>query len=582
MVSVTAKDNADRDSPWLRTYFITRLSMLDSDRRSYWETWRQEARMFSPKRGRFFATANDSTRGRRKDQAILDNTARIARRTFASGMMAGATSPARPWFKLRFLDPASNELDGAKAWLDEVVRRMHDVLRRSNLYNCLHTLYDELGVFSTAVLLIDEDEETVVRGYVMTAGEYWLASSRRLKVDTLYRSFWWTVRQIVAEFGRDNVSGAVRAAYDTGRLDLEYEIVHAIEPNPNAAPADARIPKNSAFPWDGRLSSQLPWRSVWFERGVVGEHMLLKVSGYHEFPAICPRWAITSTDTYGSDGPGETALGDSQQLQVEQRRKMEVIDKLSKPPMKGPPYLENRPASALPGGMTIVAEGMNGKFEPAFMVDPVGVNAIREDVVEVQQRIKDAWYVPLFMAMLEGDRMQPDTAREVDEKHEEKMMMLGPMLERFHEEGLDPLIKRIFNIMARMGLIPPPPEGINMATMEIEFVSILAQAQKAGDLSTIERFWQFLGQLAQLGRPDALDRGDVDGTVSAYEDRLGVPASIVVAKDVADGIRQQRAKQQQQAEQLQALNLAATAGKTASEIDVGGGRNAVSAAMGTA
>ena len=93
---------------------------------------------------------------------------------------------------------------------------------------------------------------------------------------------------------------------------------------------------------------------------------------------------------------------------------------------------------------------------------------------------------------------------------------------------------------------------------------------------------QPVGQLAQLGRHAALDRGDVDGTVSAYEDRLGVPASIVVAKDVADGIRQQRAKQQQQAQDLQALNLVATAGKTASEIDVGGGRNAVSAAMGTA
>ena len=91
-------------------------------------------------------------------------------------------------------------------WLDEVQRRVLHVFARSNLYNCLHTLYGELGTFGTAALWIDEDDEDVVRGYTLSVGEYWLASSRRLAVDTLYRSVWWTVRQIVDTFGRDAVS----------------------------------------------------------------------------------------------------------------------------------------------------------------------------------------------------------------------------------------------------------------------------------------------------------------------------------------------------------------------------------------
>jgi hypothetical protein len=45
-------------------------------------------------------------------------------------------------------------------------------------------------------------------------------------------------------------------------------------------------------------------------------------------------------------GPGWVALGDSQQLQVQQRRKLEAIDKQVKPPMVVPsgwtPYILQR------------------------------------------------------------------------------------------------------------------------------------------------------------------------------------------------------------------------------------------------
>jgi hypothetical protein len=207
----------------------------------------------------------------------------------ASGMMAGISSPARPWFRLRLSSDAANQDAGVRFWLDEVQRRVLHVFARSNLYNCLHTLYGELGTFGTAALWIDEDDEDVVRGYTLSVGEYWLASSRRLAVDTLYRSIWWTVRQIVDTFGRDAVSAGIRSLYDAGQLDLEYEIVHAIEPNPNAQPSAMRVPKDSALSWAGHVAAEMPYRSVWFERGQQGERSLLRVSGYAEFPAMAPR-----------------------------------------------------------------------------------------------------------------------------------------------------------------------------------------------------------------------------------------------------------------------------------------------------
>lgn len=566
----------DTRNPWLRTYFINRLGALDRDRSSYFNEWRDLAAFFAPRRGRFLATANDTQRGRRRDQRIIDNTPLLAARVMASGMMAGISSPARPWFRLRLADDAANADAGARAWLDEVQKRILVVFGRSNLYNALHTLYGELGVFGTAALWVDEDEEDVIRAYSLTVGEYWLASSRRLAIDTVYRSMWWSVRQIVDTFGRDAVSPGIRQSYDNGQLDLEYEIVQAIEPNPNALPADVRPPRGGPIPWSGRVASKLPFRSVWFERGQQGEHTLLRSSGYEEFPCMATRWEVAGTDTYGW-GPGWVGIGDAKQLQVEQRDKAQAIQKMHKPPMVGPPSLRNEPASLLPGGITYIADPTGHQFRSAIDVR-LDLSHLTADIQQVQGRIKQAFYADLFLMMAESDRREI-TAREIDERHEEKMLMLGPVLERLHDELLDPLVSRTFNIMARNGLIPPPPPGLDTGSMQIEFISMLAQAQKAVATGSIERFWQFGAQIGAI-KPEALDRLDADGTLDAYAEMTGVPSQVVVDLKNAEATRQARAKAQQQAAALQQAEQLATVGKTASEIDVGGGRNAVQAMVG--
>jgi hypothetical protein len=573
---VAAQSAQDLKDPWLRSYFLARLSSLDRERSSFFTTWQDLAGQFAPRRGWFLSGANDSRRGARRDRRIIDNTPLLAARTMASGMMAGISSPARPWFRLRLTIEALNEQPGVRAWLDQVQRLMLEVFARSNLYNCLHTLYGELGVFGTGALWVDEDEETVVRGYTLTVGEYWLASSHRLAVDTLYRSMWWTVRQIVDMFGRDAVSAGIRANYDAGILDLEYEIIHAVEPNPNAAPLAARLPSDAAFPWNGRLTGQLPFRSVWFERGQQGDRSLLKVSGYEEFPAMAPRWDVVGTDTWGS-GPGWVALGDAQQLQIQQRDKLQAIQKMHKPPMVGPPELRNEPASLLPGGITYTSDPTGKAFRSAIDVR-IDISHLSADIRETQERVKDAFYANLFLMMAESDRREI-TAREIDERHEEKMLMLGPVLERLHDELLDPLVKRVFSIMARHNMIPPPPRGVRPQQLTIEFISMLAQAQKAVATGAIERFWQFGMQIA-AAKPEAMDRLDPDGTMDAYADMTGVPAGITVELDKALKVRAARAKaQQQQAALANVQQLAATA-KNASQIDVGGGANAVQLALG--
>jgi hypothetical protein len=143
------------------------------------------------------------------------------------------------------------------------------------------------------------------------------------------------------------------------------------------------------------------------------------------------------------------------------------------------------------------------------------------------------------------------TATEVAERHEEKLLMLGPVLERLHNELLDPLIEMTFDHMVAAGIVPPPPEELQGSDINVEFVSMLAQAQRAVGTNSIDRFVGNLGAVAQF-KPDVLDKFDSDKWADAYSDMLGIDPELIVADDKVALVRQQR-QQAAQAQQQMAM-----------------------------
>ena len=71
------------------------------------------------------------------------------------------------------------------------------------------------------------------------------------------------------------------------------------------------------------------------------------------------------------------------------------------------------------------------------------------------------------------------TATEIVERHEEKLLMIGPVIERLHNELLEPLIDRTFAYLVKANALPPAPPELQGMDLSVEFVSILAQAQQA-------------------------------------------------------------------------------------------------------
>src|ERR1700689_2851239 len=142
-----------------RTQFERLRGQLLVERSTFITHWEQLSRFILPRRSRFFTTDRD--RGNRRNHSIIDSTAGLAFRTLRSGMMAGFTSPSRPWFRLATYDPDMDKFEPVKEWLYLVTDIMANMFMRSNLYTTLPTFYGDMGVFATAAFLIEEDFDTV-------------------------------------------------------------------------------------------------------------------------------------------------------------------------------------------------------------------------------------------------------------------------------------------------------------------------------------------------------------------------------------------------------------------------------------
>lgn len=529
-----------------RPNYLARWGYLKTERSSWFSHWNEISTRLMPRAGRFFV--QDRNKGNKRHNQIYDSSATQALSILAAGMMSGMTSPARPWFRLTTGDDDLDSYQPVKIWLDQVTRLMLKIFQGSNTYRALHSMYEELGGFGTAASIMVPDFRSVIHHHPLTAGEYAITTDWRGDVATLYREFQKTVGQLVKEFGYKACSPTVQNLYDRGTLETWVTIIHAIEPRADRDPSK-NDPQNMA------------WKSVYFEIGGNQQHCL-RESGFKRFPALVPRWVVRGGDIYG-ESPAMTALGDINQLQHQQLRKAQGIDYKTRPPLQAPTSMKNRDVEMLPGGITYVdSANPHGGIRSAFEVN-IDLQHLLGDIRDVRERIRSCFFADLFM-MLANQTDARMTATEVAERHEEKLLMLGPVLERLQNELLDPLIENTFDAIMEAGIAPPAPDELQGRPLNVDLIGMLAQAQRAVGTNSIDRFVGNLGAVAQI-KPEVLDRFDSDRWAEVYSDSLSLDPQIIVPRDQAQAIREQRAQAQAQAQQAAlAEQQASTAQKLAS------------------
>lgn len=567
--------------PAVYAHLTSRFNAMRSWRWSWWVHWARCAEFILPYRYKWLVTANTFNRGSPVNDRIIDETGLLAMQVCAHGLLSGLMSPWRPWFQLSVGLPGQKPDAAAIQWVATVQERLTTVLASSNFYTAAAQLFRDVSTFGTSPLLIAEDYDDVIRCYLPCAGEYYLGLGGRLSVDTFYREFTYTVLQIVDRFHLENCPEEVQNFWNAGGAELEREfvVIQAIEPNFAIAP---RIGKNRSKVYP--VPSSFPWRSIYYIRGNQGVAPL-EAKGEHEQPFAVAAWSRTSNDPYGR-GPGMDALAAVRQLQHEQERKAEYIDKGVRPPMGADPELQNKPASILPGELTFVAtEGGKKGFWPLLQTDPAHLAPMIEDIKEVQERIRACFFNHVFQWISQMEGVQPRNELEIAERKGEMIQQLGPIIELFETEFAPIVMHRVLAIMMRRRLLPPPPPSMRGMPVNVDFVSMMVLAYRAAQTASMERGFAVMGNLAQAaqasGEPNPIRTVNLDKALRLYLEKTDFPMTLMRSDQEIQAIDEAHAKAVQAQQAVQAGQAAVEAAQGLSNTQVGGGQNAIMAMLGT-
>lgn len=515
----------------------------------WYDTWKQLQQFVMPRAGVFDRTT--STKGQAKGEDILNNRATRAARTLGYGMAMGLANPARPWARFTLPDPDLQEYTPVRRWLDIYRERMMWVFARSNVYKTLPPMWRTMGVFGTPAVGVFQDFERVIRTQHYPIGSYFLATDANGDVNTFYRDYKATVKQLVDKFGLDRCSRQVRSLYESRQYETQVDVVHLIEPNDNRKPGKGG-------------NRNMPYRSVHYESGGDSE-LLLSESGFEDFQVLTPRWDVDGQNVYG-DSPGMDLLGDIKQLQTQELIKAMGSEKSADPPMGAPASLQDIGIQNYGGGVTYYNVGAGSqKIEPLFDGRAFSLTDMRADIAEIERRIAEGFFEDLFLMLSRSDRRQI-TAREVAERHEEKLLILGPVVHTSQSDGLSKLTRITGRYMEANGLVPPRPPEMAEMDVEVEYISLLAQAQRLVETSSIGDTVAFIGNLSQAV-PAALDKLDVDQAIDEFHDAIGAPASIIRSDEEVAELRQARQQQEQMQAAAEAAAQAAQGAKLLSETE---------------
>ena len=511
---------------------LSRFDRLKSQRQN-WEThWQEVADYMMPRKA---DVTKQRARGDKRTEMIFDSSPLQAVELLAASLHGMLTNPSTPWFTLKFKNDDINSDEEAKLWLESATESMYTAFNSSNFQQEIFELYHDLITFGTSCMYVQEDDREVLKFSTRHVKEIYIAEDDKGRIDTVYRKFNLSARAVVQAFSFENKISPDVLTLSQKDPYQDVELLHAVYPRSDFNP---------------KLKDQenMPFESVYIEMKNGNE---LSISGFQEFPFVCPRYLKASHEIYGRS-PAMTALPDVKMLNEMSKTTIKAAQKQVDPPLLVPDDGFLLPVRTVPGGLNFYRSGTRDRIEPLNIGanNPLGLN------MEQQRRdsIREVFYVNQLQ-LQQGPQM---TATEVIQRNEEKMRLLGPVLGRLQSELLKPLIDRTFSILLRREQFIPAPEFLSDQDIEIEYVSPLAKAQKSSELSSITRAIEILGSLANVA--PVFDYINFDALVKHVASIVGVPQKILKTQSQVNAEREEQAAQAEQQQQMAQMQQVAQAG----------------------
>lgn len=525
----------------------SRLDKLKSDR-GIWEThWQELADYTLPRKNNFIRS---QVPGEKKGIQLYDNTAMVSADLLASALHGTLTNNSVQWFQLSSGLEELNQDENIVQYLQELTMRAHRILNNSNFQSEVHEHYMDLITFGTSIMTVERDEKTLVRFSVKHLGEVYIAENSHGLIEEVYRCFKWEARQIVEEFckgidptNKDALEAKVGRKVVNAYLKNErekFEIVHCV--------------------YRESLTEELkmPFLSMYVLKEDKKE---LSVGRFKKFPYLVSRWTKVSGEEYGRS-PAMNALPEAKTLNVMALTMIKGAQKVVDPPVQMPDDGFVRPLKTMPGGVNYYRAGTTDRVEPVFNDTRIdfGFEAMRER----QTRVQQAFYIDR-LNLAQNDRM---TTLEVNQRIQEQMRFLGPMLGRQETEFLKRLIDLVLDIMIEEDggtgqYIGEPPPELQDVNLDVVYSSPIARAQRIQEANSLQSALAASAPILQIDM-SAADVIDAEKVVRENFMIYGAPQRVLRKKREIEAIRDARAQAQEAAiKQQQSMNQAEMVNKVA-------------------
>lgn len=273
--------------------------------------------------------------------------------------------------------------------------------------------------------------------------------------------------------------------------------------------------------------------------------------GFEKFPISVGRWDFEEGDAYGSWCPGIVSLPDIRQLQTMEIKDMKAADKGIDPPLNVDSSMRNERISSLPGDYNFTdMNARNPGVAPTYQVNANWSQIMQQKIEKVEARISRATFEDLFL-LLSNTVDVERTAFEVARLEEEKIMMLGSVVNSVNNDVLDDVVEDMFTAANRMGRLPEPPQELQGVDLKIVHTSILDSALRSIGLASIDRMIGFVERVSAGSQSQrAWDKIDIMQSVDEYALGTNAPPRMVRSDEEVQQLDQQRMARNAKAQQL--------------------------------
>lgn len=520
------------------------------NKRANFETqWQEIAERVLPQMADF-NTAREN--GAKRTEKMFDPTASLAAQKAVSAIAAFAWPSNQRYQKLTTNDPALNKSQRVKVWFDSLTDRLFEA--RYSPRASFEAQMAEAGlmsfVFGSGPMFIDEDiKRRALRYKSLHLAQTYMAESADGRIDTVYRCWKWTIRQVAQRF--KNIPDKLRERLRT-HPDDEVEVVHAVGPREDFDPA--------RFGYGG-----MPWASLYY---LPAEKFPLEEGGFRTWPFAIQRYMTTPGEVYGRS-PAWMALSSIKVLNAQKKTILQAGQKVVDPPLLASEDGVLGAFSQVPGAINFGALDSQGNQLVKPLITGARVDIGLDMMNAEREIIAGAFMMDVFRVLVEHPNM---TATQTLELMNERAVIMAPIVGRIETEALSPMTEREIDLMVEAGQIEPmPPELVEaQGEYKIEYTSPMRRAMRASDAIAITRTLESVIPMAQVD-PSVLDAYDLPEMARELGDINGVPAKCLRDAEAILAMKDKRATDAQAAQLLEAAPVVSQTAANLAKMQSAGG-----------